>query len=53
MIKKKDEIMKNTKQNIFIIHSLNGDTLEFWGKDIKTTFENKIEVMNKSDFQSL
>lgn len=37
--------MKNTKQNIFIIHSLNGDTLEFWGKDIKTTFENKIEVI--------
>ena len=37
--------MKNTKQNIFVIHSLNGDTLEFWGKDIKTTFENKLEII--------
>lgn len=31
-------------KNIFIIHSLNGDTLEFWGQDIKQTFENKLNV---------
>ena len=32
------------KQNIFIIHSLNGDTLEFWGKDIKEKFEKILPV---------
>lgn len=31
-------------KNIFIIHSLNGDTLEFWGQDIKEKFENKCKV---------
>ena len=31
-------------KNIFIIHSLNGDTLEFWGKDVKQKFENKLDV---------
>ena len=29
------------KTNIFILHSLNGDTLEIWGKDIKEKFEAK------------
>lgn len=34
------------KKNIFILHSLNGDTLEMWGKDVKETFEEKgIEVI--------
>lgn len=27
--------------NIFILHSLNGDTLRIWGKDIKNKFEEK------------
>lgn len=31
-------------KNIFIIHSLNGDTLEFWGQDIKQKFEDKFNV---------
>ena len=31
-------------KNIFIIHSLNGDTLEFWGKDVKENFEGKCKV---------
>lgn len=29
------------KKNIFILHSLNGDTLKMWGKDVKETFEGK------------
>ncbi len=33
-------------KNIFILHSLNGDTLEMWGKDVKQIFEEKgIQVM--------
>ena len=28
-------------KNIFILHSLNGDTLEFWGQDIKQYADNK------------
>ena len=31
-------------KNIFILHSLNGDTLEFWGKDIEQKFKNKVSV---------
>ena len=27
--------------NIFILHSLNGDTLKMWGKDVKEYFGNK------------
>lgn len=34
------------KKNIFILHSLNGDTLRMWGKDVKETFVEKgIEVI--------
>lgn len=29
-------------KNIFILHSLNGDTLKMWGQDVKDTF-NKID----------
>lgn len=29
------------KSNIFILHSLNGDTLEIWGKEVKEFFEGK------------
>ena len=32
-------------RNIFIIHSLNGDTLEFWGQDVKQKFEGKLNVI--------
>lgn len=28
-------------KNIFILHSLNGDTLKMWGKDVKEKFESK------------
>ncbi len=31
-------------KNIFIIHSLNGDTLKFWGQDVKQKFEDKLNV---------
>ena len=31
-------------KNIFIIHSLNGDTLEFWGQDIIEKFGNNIDI---------
>ena len=30
-------------KNIFILHSLNGDTLNMWGMDIRTTF-NDIDI---------
>ena len=37
---------KIVSSNIFILHSLNGDTLKIWGKDVKETFEPKgIEVI--------
>lgn len=29
------------KSNIFILHSLNGDTLKMWGRDVKSTFGAK------------
>ena len=32
------------KQNIFILHSLNGDTVKFWGKNVKACFEDKLDV---------
>ena len=31
--------LNNIKKNIFILHSLNGDTLKMWGQDVKETFE--------------
>ena len=40
--------MKNNYfiSNIFVLHSLNGDTLRMWGKDVKETFVEKgIEVI--------
>lgn len=33
------------KSNIFLFHSLNGDTLKMWGKDVKAKFENQTEVI--------
>lgn len=36
---------KQNISNIFILHSLNGDTLKMWGQDVKTTFgEKEIDV---------
>ena len=36
----------NVKKNIFILHSLNGDTLKMWGQDVKETFgKQKIDVI--------
>ena len=32
---------KKDVSNIFVLHSLNGDTLEMWGKDVKEYFGNK------------
>lgn len=32
---------KENEANIFVLHSLNGDTLKMWGKDVKETFEEK------------
>ncbi len=33
------------KTNIFVLHSLNGDTLEMWGKQVKAEFEKQTEVI--------
>lgn len=33
------------KSNIFVLHSLNGDTLEMWGKQVKAEFESHTEVI--------
>lgn len=38
--REKTEIQKKFS-NIFILHSLNGDTLKMWGQDIKDTYEKK------------
>ena len=36
----------NKKENIFILHSLNGDTINIWGQDIKENFNKQnIEVI--------
>ena len=36
---------KENVSNIFILHSLNGDTLNIWGQDVKTVFgEKEIDV---------
>lgn len=32
---------KQNDSNIFVLHSLNGDTLEMWGKDVKSVFREK------------
>ena len=32
---------KKSESNIFILHSLNGDTLKIWGQDVKETFIQK------------
>lgn len=37
------ETAKRNK-NIFILHSLNGDTLNIWGQDIKETFEDIVDI---------
>ena len=34
-------LMGTEISNIFILHSLNGDTLQMWGKDVKEYFESK------------
>lgn len=31
--------------NIFVLHSLNGDTLKMWGKQVKREFKNKVDVL--------
>lgn len=39
-------VRKNEKANVFILHSLNGDTLEFWGKTLKWHLTNEgVEVL--------
>lgn len=32
---------KQNVSNIFVLHSLNGDTLKMWGQDIKEKFSEK------------
>ena len=36
--------MEKQLVNIFVLHSLNGDTLKFWGADIKQEFDKTVEV---------
>lgn len=40
-ILKVETAKKVDKSNIFVLHSLNGDTLQFWGKDVKDYATNK------------
>lgn len=37
----KETAKKTNGSNIFILHSLNGDTLKMWGQDVKETFGKK------------
>ena len=40
-------LRESNSSNIFILHSLNGDTLNYWGKNIKEIFTKKnIEVIS-------
>lgn len=32
-------------KNIFVLHSLNGDTLQFWGKDVEEVFKGSVDVV--------
>lgn len=41
---------KDNKSNIFILHSLNGDTLKMWGKDVKEEFGGKEIDVYTPDF---
>jgi len=36
-----ENIMNQNISNIFVLHSLNGDTLKMWGQDVKEKFEEK------------
>ena len=40
-ILEKETAKKTNTSNIFILHSLNGDTLKMWGQDVKETFGQK------------
>ena len=40
-ILEKETAKKTNISNIFVLHSLNGDTLKMWGQDIKETFGQK------------
>ena len=39
------KVVEIMKSNIFILHSLNGDTLEMWGKQVSAVFEKQTEVI--------
>ena len=40
-ILEKETAKKTNTSNIFVLHSLNGDTLRMWGQDVKETFGQK------------
>ena len=40
-ILEKETAKKQNISNIFVLHSLNGDTLKMWGQDVKQTFSQK------------
>lgn len=40
-ILEKETAKKTNASNIFVLHSLNGDTLKMWGQDVKETFGQK------------
>lgn len=40
-ILEKETAKKTSASNIFVLHSLNGDTLKMWGQDVKETFGQK------------
>ncbi len=45
-ILEKETAKKTNISNIFVLHSLNGDTLKMWGQDVKETFgQQEIDVI--------
>ncbi len=45
-ILKKETAKQDSKKNIFVLHSLNGDTLKMWGGELQAYFSEKgIEVL--------
>ena len=41
---------KSTNSNIFVLHSLNADTLEYWGKNLKSFFLEKDITVRMPNF---
>ena len=49
-ILERETAKKDNTSNIFVLHSLNGDTLDAWGQDVKETFGEKEVVVTLPAF---